>query len=353
MARNIVVTGEAGTGKTMVALAIAMGLRAKGKKVGYFKPAGEKSFKRSKDGMSIDEDAAIMKDVLGLEADAGSICPIPQSHTSFDELAKIGTADLKAKIQESYDEVSRGMDVVIIEGTRDPWQLLHVNLSTPQIAQMMEARVLCLVNFTELSATDNILHLKSFFNQHGIASMGVVLTMVPPMLKNTIQNEIPKFMEEHEIGFCGAIYHRRELFNPTIRDILRALDGEMIVGDDKLDHLIDQFLIGSMLPENALKWFRRARDSAVITGGDRADLCLAAMETDVALLILTGGLGPDIRTISRAKETGVPILMTAHDTYATGRIVDGLIGTVSAENKRKIKAIEKIVGEALDFACLS
>ncbi|MHA1959396.1 MAG: DRTGG domain-containing protein [Candidatus Thorarchaeota archaeon] len=353
MAKNVIVTGEAGTGKTMAALAIAAELRAKGKKVGYFKPAGEKSFKRSTEGTIIDEDAAVMKDVLNLEADVSCICPIPQSHSSFDELTRIGQADLEKKILECYEEVSKGMDVVVIEGTRNPWQLLHVNLSTPQIAQLLEASVVCLVNFTELSATDNILHLKSFFNQHGIDSMGVVLTMVPPMLKNTIENEIPGFMKEHGLELCGVIYHRRELFNPTIRDIQLALDGEMIVGDKKLDRLIDQFFIGSMLPENALKWFRRARDSAVITGGDRADLCLAAMETEVALLILTGGLGPDIRTISRAKETGVSIMMTALDTYATGGVVNGLIGTVSAENKQKIKTIERIVGAALDLSFLN
>jgi hypothetical protein len=79
---------------------------------------------------------------------------------------------------------------------------------------------------------------------------------------------------------------------------------------------------------------------------------LAALETDTNLLILTGGLGPDIRTISKAKEEGVPIMMTAHDTYTTGKIVDDLVGTVTAENKKKIRAVEKIIGENINLECI-
>ncbi|MHA2361694.1 MAG: DRTGG domain-containing protein, partial [Candidatus Thorarchaeota archaeon] len=168
-------------------------------------------------------------------------------------------------------------------------------------------------------------------------------------LKNTVLENIKPFLEENSVSFLGMILHKRELFSPTISEILKALKGQIVTGDDKLDLLIDQFMIGSMAPENALKWFRRAKDKAVITSGDRADICQAALETDTNLLILAGGMGPDIGTIARAKERGVPILMTAHDTYTTGQIVDGLIGSVTPENKEKVAIIERIIGEALDL----
>jgi BioD-like phosphotransacetylase family protein len=60
-------------------------------------------------------------------------------------------------------------------------------------------------------------------------------------------------------------------------------------------------------------------------------------------------MGPEIGTISRARELNVPIMMTAHDTYTTGHIVDGLIGTVTADNKEKLTIVENIVGAALDL----
>ena len=60
-------------------------------------------------------------------------------------------------------------------------------------------------------------------------------------------------------------------------------------------------------------------------------------------------MSPELGIIARARELGVPIMMTAHDTYTTGHIVDGLIGTVTADNKEKLAIVENIVGAALDL----
>ncbi len=353
MTCNIVISGETLTGKTMVAVALAAKLNQAGKSVGYFKPAGEKSFSLSKDGVDVDEDASLMKDLLGLDAELSCICPILRGNLSYDELMRVGEEELKKKIKECYTTVSKGKDIVIVEGTKAPWHLLHVGLSTPQIARMLDAEVISLVNFPDITAIDNILLQQRFFQQFGLESMSIVLNRVPPMLESLVTDEMPAFLKKHGLKFCGTIYQNRELFSPTVRDISRALDGEMVTGDENLDLLIDQFMVGSMAPENALKWFRRMSDGAVITSGDRADICLAALETDTSLLILTGGLSPDIRTISSAKEKEIPIMITGHDTFATSQIVNELIGSISLENKEKVAVIERIVGGALDFACIS
>jgi BioD-like phosphotransacetylase family protein len=63
-------------------------------------------------------------------------------------------------------------------------------------------------------------------------------------------------------------------------------------------------------------------------------------------------MGPDIRTLARARELDVPIMMTAHDTYTTGHLVDGIVGTVNAENKEKIAIVERIVGGAINLGCI-
>ncbi|MFX1417232.1 MAG: phosphotransacetylase family protein [Promethearchaeota archaeon] len=350
MAKNIVISGETLTGKTMVALAIAAKLRSDGHSVAYFKPIGQKSFDHVDESQDIDEDAAVMREVLELDIDLDDICPIVRKKSSYDEFIQIGHDALVKRIKSSYAKVAEGQDFVLVEGTKAPWHLLHVGLSTPQIAKLLDASVICLFNFKEVTAIDDVLLDRDFFRQYGINEIGVVLSMVPPMLKKVVRERIRPFLEENGVKFLGVIYQRRELFSPTIREILRALEGEMIAGDDKMDLLIDRFMIGSMAPENALKWFRRAKDKAVITSGDRTDICLAALETDTNLLILTGGMGPDIRTLSKAKEMGVPIMMTPHDTYTTGKRVDSIAGTVSVENKEKLAMVQKIVGDSLDLS---
>ncbi len=349
MVENIVISGDTLTGKTMVAIALAAKLREKGKSVGYFKPVGTKSYEHSTSSEDIDEDAAIMKDLLGLAHHLSCICPIVRTNSSYDELLRIGHEELMARIKNCYSKISEGLDYLIIEGTKASWHLMHVDLSTPQIAKELNASVICLVNFPDITAIDDILLQIELFKQQGIRKVSIVLNMVPPMLKKTVKEQIGPFLETRNIDLVGVIYLNRELFSPTIREIQRALNGQIISDSNKMDLLIDQFMVGSMAPENALKWFRRVRDKAVITSGDRSDICLTALETDTNLLILTGGLGPDVGTISRARERGVPIMVTAHDTYSTGHIVDSLIGTVTADNKEKLTIVENIVGEVLDL----
>jgi BioD-like phosphotransacetylase family protein len=349
MAKNIVISGDTLTGKTMVAIGLAAKLREKGMSVGYFKPAGTKSYEYSTSSEDIDEDAAIMKELLGMAQRLSCVCPIVRTKSSYDELLRIGHDQLMKQIKTCYSEVSEGLDYMIVEGTKASWHLMHVNLSTPQIAKELEASVICLVNFPDIEAIDDILLQIQLFKQQGIEKVSIVLNMVPPMLKKTVTEQIGPFLEDRGIGLVGVIYLNRELFSPTVREIQRALDGQMITDSNKMDLLIDQFMVGSMAPENALKWFRRVRDKAVITSGDRTDICLTALETDTNLLILTGGLSPELGIIARARELGVPIMMTAHDTYRTGHIVDGLIGTVTADNKEKLAIVENIVGAALDL----
>ena len=352
MAKNIVISGETYSGKTMIALALAAKLRGEGKSVGYFKPVGKKSYERSQKALDVDEDAAVMKQVLELKANLACICPIVRTQSSYDEFLQIGYDTLINKLMDCYNEISDGMDYMIIEGAKLPWHLLHVKLSTPQIAKHLDAMVLCIVNFKDITAIDDIFLQRDFFKLYGIEKLGIILNMVPPMLKSTITEKIKPFVEQQGLRFCGVVYQSRELFSPTVREILKELDGELLYGEEHLDRLVDQFMIGAMTPDNALKWFRRAKNLGVITSGDRADICLAALETDTNLLILTGGMGPDIRTISRAKEVQVPIMMTAHDTYTTAQIVNGLVGTVTPENKGKIDLIKKTIGEALDLNCV-
>ncbi|MFW9806235.1 MAG: DRTGG domain-containing protein [Candidatus Thorarchaeota archaeon] len=352
LTENIVISGDTLTGKTMVAIALAAKLKEKGKSVGYFKPVGTKSYDYSTPTDDIDEDAAIMKELLEMKPSLSCICPIVRTGSSYDELLRVGHDKLLERIKNCYHEISEGFDYMIIEGTKASWHLMHVDLSTPQLAKEFDASVICLVNFPDITAIDDILLQIELFKQHGVEKVSIVLNMVSPMLKKTVAEQIGPFLAERGIDLVGVIYLNRELFSPTIREIKKALDGQMIGDTDKMDLLIDQFMVGSMAPENALKWFRRVTDKAVITSGDRADICLTALETDTNLLILTGGMGPDIGTVARAREKGVPIMMTAHDTYQTGHIVDELIGTVTADNKEKLKIVENIVGSVLDLKAI-
>jgi len=102
-----------------------------------------------------------------------------------------------------------------------------------------------------------------------------------------------------------------------------------------------------MTMDSALAYLRRAANKAVVMGGDRADLALAALETHTSVLILTGGLYPDVKVLARAGEKGVPVILTYQDTYT----VIEMISQVHRHLKPNDKAGIAIARENAELYC--
>jgi BioD-like phosphotransacetylase family protein len=119
-----------------------------------------------------------------------------------------------------------------------------------------------------------------------------------------------------------------------------------------LDDLVERFSIGAMNFEGALRYFRKIRSKAVITGGDRPDIQLAALETDTRCLILTGNLYPNETIIAKAEERNVPIMVVQRDTYSVVEQVEDIMSRLRIRDERKINRAIQLVDEEFDFALL-
>ena len=104
--------------------------------------------------------------------------------------------------------------------------------------------------------------------------------------------------------------------------------------------------------ESALKYFRKTPNKAVITGGDRADIQMAALETSTRCLILTGNLYPSPAVIRRAEELDVPVLLTDMDTLSTVETTGEYFGRSRFQQPQKTERFMNMLNEYLDFAAL-
>ena len=75
---------------------------------------------------------------------------------------------------------------------------------------------------------------------------------------------------------------------------------------------------------------------AVVTGADRTDIQLAALEASTQCLILTGLGDPLSQLIHRAEELEVPILKVELDTLATVEIIEQALATSEYMNQLKL-----------------
>jgi len=107
--------------------------------------------------------------------------------------------------------------------------------------------------------------------------------------------------------------------------------------------------IGAMDVESALKYFRRTPNKAVITGGHRADIQLAALETSTKCLVLTGDLLPNALIISKAKASGVPVISVKYDTLATVETLEAVLGKVRIREERKVARAMELMRTHFDY----
>jgi len=116
--------------------------------------------------------------------------------------------------------------------------------------------------------------------------------------------------------------------------------------------MIERFCVGAMDVEHALRVFRGIPRKAVVTGGHRTDIQLAALETDTVCLVLTGGVAPNELILARAREKGVALLTVAEDTVATVDRFESLLGRLRIREPEKARRGVELVRAAVDTAGL-
>jgi hypothetical protein len=135
----------------------------------------------------------------------------------------------------------------------------------------------------------------------------------------------------------------------SVRELGHQLQAEVLCCSERLDLMVESLTIGAMNVNSALKYFRKRRNMAVVTGGDRADIQMAALETSTQCLILTGHLPPQPFILTRAEELEIPVLSVDLDTLTTVEIIDNAFGHVRLHEPVKVKCIQQLMDQHFDI----
>ncbi len=179
-----------------------------------------------------------------------------------------------------------------------------------------------------------------------------MLAAVPAGRLDFVQKQVAPFCQKRGIKVFATLPQDRLLMSTSVGEIVEALNGEVLCCGDRLDELVENLMVGAMSVDNALKFLRRKANKAVITGGDRPDLQLAALETNSKCLILTGNMHPSPIILGRAEELGVPMILAKQDTLTTVDIVESVFGKVRFHDEKKIRRFEALLEEHFDYAGL-
>lgn len=328
------------SGKTATCLALGRRLRADGYKVGYLKPVSLQPW-RVGDRIA-DEDAAFVKDVLNLEAQPWDLSPVVVTADFLREfLQSEDDIDLMDLVKEASIAAGTGQDVLLLEGGASLREGYAVGLPTPTVASELGSAVLVVVKYRgEIRLLDDALTVHT---RLGDAFIGIIINRVPKEATNFVSEVAVPYLERHGIPVFGVIPEKRGLEALTVQEIIDALDAQVLTKDVNLQALVETLTVGAMTAEAALSVFRRQTNKAVITGGDRTDIQLAALETSTTCLILTGNLHPSPLIVKQAEEFGVSILLVRTNTMETVEAIEKVFGKTRLGQTVKLQQFEKLV----------
>lgn len=340
--KNLYIMGLAGSGKTAIALGFAQKLQREGKKVAYFKPVGNPP----RGARQVDGDAVLMKEVLQMDNPLNDIMP-HVSGTSY--LSSNKNKEAMQNILGAYERVSKDADITLIDGSIFPYLLSSQGMDDMSLVAKFNAKVLPVLKATNDFNVDLALVFNDHLKLRGIPAVGNIFNNVQRPLQAKVEGVFKPILEERGYNVLGIIPRRPEIASPTVQEFYDVLGGELLAGHNRLHLLVEDVLIGAMTLDSALRYFRRAADRAVIIGGDRADLALAALETGTTALILTGGLYPDVKVIARAQEKGIPVILVHYDTYTTVERLSEVSRYINPTDRTAIRITLDNIDQFCDF----
>lgn len=333
---------EAYSGKSATVVGLSHQLQKKGLDIAYGKPVGS-NFEEDRDTVG-EADVEFIKQTLALSP-----------HRLLPTLLNLNATTVKKRLngqdKTNYQQEARqylqktSSDLVLLEGAGTLTEGILFDLSLPQVAQAVDAAVLLVVRYKSVLSIEALLAAKLSL---GKSLVGVLLNDIPADELEFANTQMRPYLEQQNIPVLGMLPKNDLLRSVSVAELVKQLQADVLCRGDRLNLMVESLAIGAMNVNSALKYFRKRRNMAVVTGGDRVEIQLAALESSTQCLILTGQLPPPDFILNKAEELEIPILSVDLDTLSTVEIVDRAFGQVRLHESIKVDCIRQLMQEHFD-----
>lgn len=345
MLKSLYIASTQGSGgKTTIAVGLCLAMRRRGYEVGYFKPVG--TLAAQSGGHILDEDAAFVAGLLGLEDDPADICPVVLDEEALHDVLAGSEVDAMRRVEDAYRRIAAGKDLVICEGLGEIWQGRFLRTSGADVVRHLDLATLLVAKFAGARLLDDIIYVKDALKEY---LLGVLFNMVPETRLELVRVEYTAFLAKHHVPSYGALASNARLSAVSVAEIVEALGGTYVCGEQHGERLVETYLIGAMSPEHALRYFQLTANKVVIVGGDRAEIILTALDTPTVAVVLTGNYVPSPAVLERAEEAGVPLISVESDTVTAADGLRRLFGRLRVKEPAKIDLIVDLIDECVDL----
>jgi uncharacterized protein len=341
--KNIIIGSVSeNAGKTSFIVGLAKALN---EKFGYIKPFGDRLIYRKK--RLWDHDSALITNIFGLEQSSDEMT-IGFEHSKlrymYDE------ESTKTKLLDMARNLGEGNRVLLVEGGKDITSGASVRLDTLSIARYMGGKLILVISGDEGAISDDITFIKKNVDMSGI-DYSLIINKVYN-LEDYLNNHL-RDIKELGVNVLGVIPFEVKLTQVSVSYIAEKLQARIIAGEGGLAQRAKEVFVGAMSGDSAARlplW--KKENKLVITGGDRSDMIVAALEKTTSGIILTNNIIPPQNLISKATDMNIPMLLVPLDTFQAAKQIDDMIPLLTRDDSERIGLLQKLIEQYVDIKAI-
>jgi dethiobiotin synthetase len=348
-------------GKTTSTLGIVANLQKMGYNTGYCKPVGQQYV--SVDGKVADKDAVLFAKVIGFDV-------VPEWHSPV-VLARGATRDFLDRpedfnypedIRRAAEHLEPNFDVMVYEGTGHPGVGGVVNLSNADVAHMLDAGVVMVVEGGIGSTIDRLIMSLALFREQNLPLLGVIVNKVIPEKHDEVAKYVGRKLEQMGIPLLGVVPFDRTLSFPIMETVNDAVGGKVIFNGHRLNNRVEDIMAGSLVD---LDEFSAFRNILLVVSHKRLEEAIEKVKevakmkklerTPLSGVIVTGDGKQENWFKLESMEhpyfirNEIPVLTTTLDTYGSVVKVSRIEVKINTRTPWKIKRAITLIREHVDF----
>jgi len=363
-----------GTGLTSVCLGLVRALDQLGVRVAFFKPIAQIYGNDS----GPERSTLLIRETVGLQSTA----PIPLGYAQH-KVASGESDTLMEEIIANFQKSAKDADVMVVEGLVPRPNEDYIARLNQRVASTLGSDIVIVAakkHYSSAELNERINITASKFGGFGNPRLlGCILNKVgaPPkegqQVKTDDNNDdwgvkersvedvkrkLPVFNQPNFLCL-GIIYWNPSFVAPRALDIASHLRAKILHEGNLKTSRVNSVVLCARTVPNML--FALRAGTLVITPGDRNDIMLAVAQTalngvPLAGILFTGDMIPDERVMTLCKSafaTGLPVMVTEHDSLATVQRLDNMSTEVPADDTSRMLEVMDEVARSIDIDWLA
>lgn len=342
-------------GKTTSTLGLVAAFINRGLNVGYCKPVGQQSL--SFHDLVVDKDTILFADLIRFPIRPEIHSPVilgSGATTSFlDNPAGFNFSD---KIKFAQNVLQQEHELTIYEGTGHPGVGSIVNLSNADVASLVNAGVIMVVDGGIGKTIDRLNMCLSLFREKNLDIIGVIVNKVEENKIDKINHYLGKALTKFNLPLLGLMPYDKTLGYPIMKSILDAIGGEVLYNNDMLNNKVEDILAGSLMDVEQLRSDKglllvvsTGRVNEAIDKLERISRVAGIQQSPLTGIVATGEGTINLRSIQYIERNHIPLISTSLDTYGSVIKISKIEVKINLNTPWKVKRAIELINNNVDL----